>query len=195
MKKLLLLVIIFTVVCSLAACSSRAGNTVETGASPSTESSAQDIVSDEVENTAESNNTKDDGAQIQTSQTAADEVQVILQVDERQIPAVIYNTTASQSLLNSLPHTMRLSKGSIDFCGDIGIELKYGDSDLQHGVNTGDLTYWIPGGDFVIFLTTMPPAGGDASNVGLGRILNKEDTDFLINYNGSSTEIEITLAK
>jgi hypothetical protein len=128
---------------------------------------------------------------------SADEIEVTLHVEGNEIPAIIYNTTAGQTLLGCLPHTVHLSKGSIDFCGDIGIDIQYETEDLQDGIKEGDLTYWLPGSDFVIFLVSMPSNGNHSnpSNVGLGRILNVEDIDFLKNYSGYTAEIEITLAE
>jgi hypothetical protein len=48
-------------------------------------------------------------------------------------------------VINGLPYAVRLSRGATDFCGDIGVDFAYDESDLQDGVKKGDLVYWIPG--------------------------------------------------
>ena len=48
-------------------------------------------------------------------------------------------------MINGLPYAVHLSKGATDFCGDIGVNIAYEESDLQDGVKKGDLVYWIPG--------------------------------------------------
>jgi hypothetical protein len=50
----------------------------------------------------------------------------------------------------NIPVTVFLNRGPIDYCGGID-PLNYGGDDVQTGYHNGDLAYWIPGQDFVIF--------------------------------------------
>lgn len=99
-------------------------------------------------------------------------------------------------MINGLPYAVRLSRGATDFCGDIGVDFAYDESDLQDGVKKGDLVYWIPGDDMTIFFDEFPPTGNDDSEiVSIGRILDAEDADFVINYPGNVLDIDIRLAE
>lgn len=39
-------------------------------------------------------------------------------------------------MINGLPYAVRLSRGATDFCGDIGVDFAYDESDLQDGVES-----------------------------------------------------------
>ena len=128
--------------------------------------------------------------------TERGEISVVLTIDDREIPAVIYDSKAGRSVINGLPYAVHLSKGATDFCGDIGVDFAYDESDLQDGVKKGDLVYWIPGDDMTIFFDEFPPTGNDDSEiVSIGRILDAEDADFVINYPGNVLDIDIRLAE
>lgn len=69
----------------------------------------------------------------------------------KSFPSVLYNNAAAKDLLSRLPATFSLSRGSRDYCGDVGTPLTYEKHDVQRGYRNGDIAYWIPGNDFVIF--------------------------------------------
>lgn len=162
------------------------------------EGTAQDSVDTDAASVSASESEAADGKTETTpaeiANEEAGEIPVILTIDDREIPAVIYDTKAGQSVLAGLPYIVHLSKGSTDFCGDVGVDFEYDESDLQDGVQNGDLVYWIPGDDFTIFFDEYPPSGdGNSELASIGRILNDEDADFVIEYPGSSLDIAIRL--
>lgn len=77
---------------------------------------------------------------------------ITLTIGELVIPAVLNDTTAAQDLLSRLPYTVTVSRGSVDFCGDIGEPLQYEDSDFQRGLRYGDIM-WMPNGNWFVFFT------------------------------------------
>ncbi len=77
-------------------------------------------------------------------------VRVTLTVGEKVINAVLNDNEAAQSLLSRLPCTV--SRGSVDFCGDIGEPLDYSEEDDQDGFEYGDFM-WMPDGNWFVFFT------------------------------------------
>lgn len=53
-------------------------------------------------------------------------------------------------MLKQLPLTVSLNRGSRDFCGG-NLNINYKQADLVDRYEIGDLTYWVPGKNFVIF--------------------------------------------
>lgn len=79
-------------------------------------------------------------------------VDITLTIGDTVIPAKLNHTVASNDLLSRLPYTVTVSRGSVDFCGDIGEPLHYSESDFQYGWQYGDFM-WMPNGNwFVIFI-------------------------------------------
>lgn len=83
---------------------------------------------------------------------AADPVRVTLTVGDLIIPAVLRDNEAAQDFLSKLPMTVTVSRGGVDFCGDIGEPLNYADSDFQDGFAYGDFM-WMPDGNWFVFFT------------------------------------------
>jgi len=65
--------------------------------------------------------------------------------------------------------TVSLNRGPADYCGGID-PLNYGEDDVQTGYRSGDLAYWIPGQDFVIFTETKETSSGVPNLVIIGQI-------------------------
>jgi len=82
--------------------------------------------------------------------SAGGSTKVTLTIGNKVVPAVLYNSTAAKNLMSRLPITVSLNKGSRDYCGGID-PLNYEKNEVQTGYRNGDLAYWIPGQDFVIF--------------------------------------------
>ena len=79
-------------------------------------------------------------------------VHVTLTVGDLVIPAVLRDNEAARDLLSRLPCTVTVSRGSVDFCGEIGEPLNYAESDFQDGFEYGDFM-WMPDGSWFLFFT------------------------------------------
>lgn len=79
-------------------------------------------------------------------------VRVTLTVGEKVIHAVLNDNEAARSLLSRLPCTVTVSRGSVDFCGDMGEPLDYSEEDYQDGFEYGDFM-WMPDGNWFVFFT------------------------------------------
>ena len=83
---------------------------------------------------------------------SAASVRVTLTVGDKVIPAVLNDNEAARSLLSRLPCTVTVSRGSVDFCGDMGEPLDYSEEDEQDGFEYGDFM-WMPDGNWFVFFT------------------------------------------
>nr|WP_320192588.1 cyclophilin-like fold protein [uncultured Desulfobacter sp.] len=124
-----------------------------------------------------------------TAQSFKDNVKITLTIGNKIVPAILYNTPPAKNLMGKLPVTVSLNRGPVDYCG--GIEpVVYSEKDLQAGYHRGDLAYWIPGQDFVIFTENKKDASGSPDLVILGKVSSdiKELRDL-----GSTINVTITL--
>ena len=118
-------------------------------------------------------------------------VMITLTIGDKQIPAILYDNAPAGDLMAKLPVTVTLNRGPIDYCGGIA-PIKYGESDVQSGYHNGELAYWPPGQDFVIFTDKEETSSGVSDLVIIGRITAdiKE-----IRSLGSSITVTISLNK
>jgi hypothetical protein len=113
---------------------------------------------------------------------------ITLTVGDQVIPAILYNSAAAKDLMAKLPVTVSLNRGPVDYCGGID-PIKYGEGDAQTGYRSGDLAYWIPGQDFVIFTETKEAASNSADFVIVGQV--RTDIEKIKNLGGT---IKVTIA-
>ncbi|MEG6501547.1 MULTISPECIES: cyclophilin-like fold protein [unclassified Desulfovibrio] len=76
---------------------------------------------------------------------------IALTIEGSTYSAVLYDNAAAKDLIAKLPLTVSLNRGNRDYCGDIS-PLQYSREQVQKGYRNGELAYWIPGQDFVIFI-------------------------------------------
>ena len=114
---------------------------------------------------------------------------ITLTIGNKLVPAILYNTTPARDLIARLPVTVSLNRGPVDYCGGIA-PINYGEDDVQTGYHNGDLSYWIPGQDFVIFTETEEISSGSQDLVIIGQISTdiKEVRDL-----GSTIKVTIAL--
>lgn len=94
---------------------------------------------------------------------------ISLTIGNKVIPAVLYDTAPAKDLMAKLPVTVSLNRGPVDYCGGIS-PIKYGQADVRKGYRNGDLAFWIPGRDFVIFTDKEESSANVSDIVILGRI-------------------------
>ena len=95
---------------------------------------------------------------------------ITVTVENASVPGVLYDNAAAKELLSRLPAHFSLSRGSRDYCGNMGTPLPHDEKDVQSGYRNGDLAWWLPGNDFVIF--TEESSGEVEGCVILGRLLS-----------------------
>ena len=124
-----------------------------------------------------------------SKRSAEDSTKVTLTIGNKVIPAILYNNPPTKDLMARLPVTVSLNRGPVDFCGSIS-PINYGKDDVQAGYRSGDLAYWIPGQDFVIFTETEEISSGVPDLVIIGQI--SSDIKDVRNL-GSTIEVTIAL--
>lgn len=87
--------------------------------------------------------------------------------------AVIDDTQAGRNFLAMLPLSVTLSHSANDFCGSMPA-LSYPEDAVQNGYRNGELHYWVPGQDFVIFVTGEETSSATGGLVKLGKINRSE---------------------
>lgn len=116
---------------------------------------------------------------------------VTLTVENMVVPAVLYNNTTAKALETRLPVTVSLNRGPVDYCGGID-PLDYGEDDVQMSYRSGDLAYWIPGQDFVIFTEKDDTSSGAPDLVVIGEI--RSDIEEIKDL-GSTIKVTIALER
>jgi len=114
---------------------------------------------------------------------------ITLTIGNTVIPAILHNTAPARDLVAMLPVTVSLNRGPVDYCGGIA-PIQYEENDVQAGYRSGDLAYWIPGRDFVIFTETKEASSGNPDLVIIGQI----STDIqAVRALGSTIKVTIDL--
>ena len=122
-------------------------------------------------------------------QSTEESTKIMLTIGNKVVPAILYKTRPARDLIARLPVTVSLNRGPVDYCGGID-PLNYGKDDVQAAYRSGDLAYWIPGHDFVIFTENKKNSSGAPDLVILGQIKAdiKEVRDL-----GSTIKVTISL--
>ena len=105
----------------------------------------------------------------QAKHSTGGSVKITLTIGNKVVPAILHNTPPAKDLMAKLPVTVSLNRGPVDYCGGIA-PIAYSEDDMQAGYRSGDLAYWIPGQDFVIFTENKKAASGSPDLVILGEI-------------------------
>ena len=108
--------------------------------------------------------------------------------DEITLNGYLNASAPAKSLIAQLPLTVRLNDSDNDYCGG-NIDIEYSDSDVQYGYKDGDLAFWTPANNFVIFVDDEESSSGTSNLVILGRI-----TDDLSVFDRISGTISVTIA-
>lgn len=97
---------------------------------------------------------------------------ITVTVRNASFPGVLYDNAAAKELISRLPAHFSLSRGRRDYCGNMGTPLPHDEKDVQSGYRNGDLAWWLPGNDFVIFTEREESSGDVEGCVILGRLLS-----------------------
>ena len=116
---------------------------------------------------------------------------ITLTIEGKDYPAILYANMTARDLISRLPLTLSLNRGGRDYCGDIS-PLQYDRQQVQQGYRNGELAYWVPGQDFVIFLE-KEETGARVDGV---VVIGKMSVNLLSLFNlGNSIEVSISLAE
>ena len=171
MKKLLALLVAGILVLSLAAC----GNNAPASNDPSE--------NEPVESTGSTTAPTEQPTESTDGQTA-----ITLTIGDKVLNAYLNDSAPAKSLIAQLPLTVTLNDSDNDFCGgNLGID--YSDSDVTSGYHNGDLAFWTPASNFVIFVDDEESSANTGNLVILGKIT--ESQEVLDSLEG---RIDVTIA-
>lgn len=102
--------------------------------------------------------------------------------DDIVVNGYLNDSAPALSLRAQLPLTVRLNDSDNDFCGG-NIDVEYSSSDVQNGYKNGDLAFWTPANNFVIFVDDEESSANTGNIVVLGRIT--DDLSVFDSINGS----------
>lgn len=170
MKKIFLLMVTLTLIVVLGACS------------------RNDIITDQRNNNPESLETKPENEVGKHTYNSENSTQIILTIGDKVLKGYLNDSEPAKSLISQLPLTVTLNDSDNDFCGG-NIDIEYSDSDVQMGYKNGDLAFWTPANNFVIFVDDEEKSENTGDLVILGRIT--ESQEILDSLDG---RIDVTIA-
>lgn len=102
------------------------------------------------------------------------QIPITLTIGDKILEGYINNSVPGQSLLSQLPITLTLNDSDNDFCGG-NIDIEYGAEDIQRGYKNGDLMFWTPANNFVIFIHGEENSSDTGNLVSLGHITSSKE--------------------
>lgn len=99
---------------------------------------------------------------------------ITLTIGDTVLSGYLNDSAPAQSLIAQLPLTVTLNDSGNDFCGD-HLDIAYSDSDVQSGYENGDLAFWPPASNFVIFVDDEEDSAGTGDLVMLGKITEPQE--------------------
>lgn len=113
---------------------------------------------------------------------------ITLTIGSTVLEAYLNDSAPAQSLISQLPLTVTLNDSDNDFCGD-NIDIDYTDSDVTSGYQNGDLVFWTPANNFVIFVSDEEHSANTGNLVKLGRITSPQEM-----LDALEGQIDVTIA-
>lgn len=103
------------------------------------------------------------------------ETKISLNVNGKTLHGVLNDSVPAQSLARQLPLEVTIYDSDNDFCGD-SIKIDYKKSDVQYGYKNGDIAFWPPASNFVIFVHGEESSSSTGNLVILGRLNESQET-------------------
>lgn len=171
MKKLLALLVAGILVLSLAACGNNAPASTDPSENEPTESTGSTTAPTE-----------------QPTESTDRQTAITLTIGDKVLNAYLNDSAPAKSLIAQLPLTVTLNDSDNDFCGG-NLDIDYSDSDVTSGYHNGDLAFWTPANNFVIFVDDEENSANTGNLVILGKIT--ESQEVLDSLEG---RIDVTIA-
>ena len=129
-------------------------------------------VSDKESNSQTINQTKEQDTK--RMEVGDDMIPITLTIGDKVLNGYLNDTAPVQGLIEQLPLTVTLNDSDNDFCGG-NLDIKYSESDIQKGYKNGDLAFWTPANNFVIFVDDEENSAETGNLVILGKITESQE--------------------
>ena len=114
---------------------------------------------------------------------------ITLTIGDKVLSAYLNDSAPAKSLIAQLPLTVTLNDSDNDFCGG-NLNIDYTDRDVTSGYHNGDLAFWTPANNFVIFVGGEENSANTGNLVNLGKIT--ESQEVLDSLEG---RLDVTIAR
>ena len=171
MKKLLALLVAGILVLSLAACGNNAPASNDPSENEPTESTGSTTAPTE-----------------QPTESTDGQTAITLTIGDKVLNAYLNDSAPAKSLIAQLPLTVTLNDSDNDFCGG-NLDIDYSDSDVTSGYHNGDLAFWTPANNFVIFVDDEENSANTGNLVILGKITESQEV-----LDSLAGRIDVTIA-
>lgn len=160
MKKYIILALAVILTLSLCACG---GNNQTAGQNENTSATSSEVQPEtSVPDTENGNNEAADNS-------AGETTPITLTIGDTVLNGYLNDSDPAKSLIAMLPLTVTLNDSDNDFCGD-NLDIEYSEDDVQSGYKNGDLAFWPPASNFVIFVDDEENSANTGNLVILGKI-------------------------
>lgn len=124
----------------------------------------------------------------QPTDSAGEQTPITLTIGDKVLNAYLNDSVPAKSLIAQLPITVTLNDSDNDFCGG-NLDIDYSDSDVTSGYHNGDLAFWTPANNFVIFVDDEENSANTGNLVILGKITESQEV-----LDALAGRIDVTIA-
>ena len=190
MKKLFALLMIVSLVFTMTACGTSQPSNPSEPPSASSDGASQAEMSSasEEEIPPEEASAPDVEASSEPVGTNEEQALVTLTIGDTVLEGVLNDSVPAQSLISQLPLTVSLNDSDNDFCGG-SLDIEYSESDVTSGYQNGDLVFWTPASNFVIFVSGEENSANTGDLVKLGHITSPQEM-----LDALEGQIDVTIA-
>ncbi|MCM1008429.1 MAG: cyclophilin-like fold protein [Ruminococcus flavefaciens] len=142
----------------------------------------------EISTSSDSINLSTESFKVEKSEN--EQTSVTLTIGNTVLDAYLNDSVPAKSLIEQLPLTVTLNDSDNDFCGG-RLGISYSESDVQNGYKNGDLTFWTPAKNFVIFVDDEEKSESIDNLVLLGHITSSQE---ILQMLEGTIEVTIELA-
>lgn len=103
------------------------------------------------------------------------QTKITLNVNGKILHGTLNDSLPAKSLEKQLPLEVTIYDSGNDFCGD-SINIDYKESDVQFGYKNGDIAFWPPASNFVIFVNGEESSSSTGDLVILGHLDENQKT-------------------
>lgn len=130
------------------------------------------------------NNEKDNDSPV------AEETNIMITVGDTVIPAVLNDSVSAQALIETMPFTVSMTRGSADFYASMEEPLEYSQEDVHNGWQNGDIGFDSSGNYLTIFHSGEDTSENIGNQVTLGHVSDLS----LLGSLGASIQANFALA-